>query len=614
MMYVPCRIMSFRSENRQISAVSVFKKSINGNFVLVMENDTEKKQLRNNSTVMQFLCCKMYEIPRANIIRLHLPNLRILRIVNTPIKSINRDDLDGYECLRDLEIVGTNINYLPGDLFDHTPLLEVMNFKRNKIKFIEERIIAALIHMKYIDLTHNININVKFDRIHSTDSVDKNCVSFGELESAIIFRCKPPLKISPPGTFKYLSPSSPTNAFDESSEVFNDFNYPEEEIVPSTLDTKYEELKDKIESEMKLRRGQKLEISSINQKLEELKKNIHLSNVESNKEHSETKEFIDSQSNINKDVERQIEDIFKDMAEINDKFDNSEKKFTELNENFKAFKKTNEAAIEKLKNNVEDLTKTRADHQKDIDELKNASELQKKDVKGLVKVIYSENKKKLSDHDSKLRKEIAETSKKCEKQRTDLNLVIQSHVAVLKADLEKKIEEIPSKRQRFDDEYTIIIGKEEFKIHKSFLLAHSPKIATMVREKPETESFELKEEEISVESFKEILNFMYLGVAPNPQSNLVSLYAASCHLEINTLATIVAGMLKDKINPDNAFEILIYCNEYGKDELKMKAFEEFSKNFPKQKLNPELASRPQVLAKLNETKMEVDNILGTELI
>jgi hypothetical protein len=353
--------------------------------------------------------------------------------------------------------------------------------------------------------------------------------------------------------------------------------------------------------------------------LDELKNQVEkvfrTNSDKANERDVDIKRLTDGQVKITEDIGSKFKEISDRVSTINDECVLHEKSVDKITQGLEAFKKENQEAFSKLNREIESLSKKFSEQQKLIHNHKKSSDAQNKYVNDFVKasakVISSNNSKKVKDLDVKLSQQIAESNKKYAKQENEMNIAIKNQLGALRAELEKQIDEIPAKRQRFDDDYTIILGKEEFKIHKSFLLAHCPKIASMVRENPQMESFELKEEEISVESFKEILNFMYLGVAPSPQSNLISLFAASCHLEINTLATIVAGMLKDKINSDNAFDILIYCNEYGKEELKMKAFEEFSKNFPKEKLKAEIASQPNVLAKLNATKMEVENILNS---
>lgn len=613
-MIIPARMVKFLYEGEDIGAVSVFKKIVGIDFDLAIEFQRRGRFYDSNKMkVVQFLYCKMKKIPRARNILNLMTNLQILKIANAPINSVSSADFEGYECLKDLIIIGTNIQYLPGNLFEHTTRLEVVNLKGNRIRHIDERIIWSFSRMKYIDLTDNVNINVKYDRIHGEDySVGGFCVTFSQLENEIQTKCQPPLKPMVKVPIKWDGEASPTNATIQGSELSNDAD--DEEIDIAVLETEhYEELKEKIDQEAKLRRGLRMEVLCLGQKLEEIKvqiqKNSITSNDQANEAEAELKHLIDLQKKLNEEIEAKVNEISERVPAIINNCELFEKNINDLSQNVKAFKEENQEALKKLNDEVKGMTKKCCDLQKEVNVSKKALESQQKNVKDVVKVILSDNKKKLAEYDSKLRQEIADVKKKGEKQSKELNLAVQSHVEVLKAEIEKKICETPAKRQRFDDEYKIIIGAEEFKVHKSFLLAHCPKIASMVRENPQMEVFELNEEEISVESFKEIINFMYIGVAPSPQSNLISLYAASCHLEINTLATIVAGMLKDKIDPDNSFEILIYCNEYGKEELKMKAFEEFSKNFPNQKLNQEIASQPQVLAKLNAAKMEVENIL-----
>jgi Leucine-rich repeat (LRR) protein len=67
--------------------------------------------------------------------------------------------------LIELYIYGGDIEYLPGNLFEQTPNLEIVSFSSCKIKFIDSNILDCLHKLKHVSFSNNINI----DAIYRTD-------------------------------------------------------------------------------------------------------------------------------------------------------------------------------------------------------------------------------------------------------------------------------------------------------------------------------------------------------------------------------------------------------------------------------------------------------------
>jgi hypothetical protein len=201
------------------------------------------------------------------------------------------------------------------------------------------------------------------------------------------------------------------------------------------------------------------------------------------------------------------------------------------------------------------------------------------------------------------RKEIAFLKRKAEDaeaEKANLQKRLKSAEETI-SDLKKKFEEIGN--------FALKLNEKEFKVNKKFLKAHSKAVERLIEQNPDADSFELHD--IGEEAMKELLNYVYTGNVPKENANFVDLFNASCQLEADALSSIVAEILKDKVNPENSLEVLLLCNKFkGYEELKMKAFSEFGKNFPNQKLKPEWASKSEKLKKFLKVKLEMDKTIA----
>lgn len=111
------------------------------------------------------------------------PNLNHLAI-NGGLSEISKDDLIGYGNLTFLDLSGCEITSLPGDLFEHTPNIEVIYFNRNKISYIGENLLEPLVSLKYADFKGNVNINVVYDEEKAEE------LSLNELKQLISEQCQ----------------------------------------------------------------------------------------------------------------------------------------------------------------------------------------------------------------------------------------------------------------------------------------------------------------------------------------------------------------------------------------------------------------------------------------
>lgn len=328
--------------------------------------------------------CILLQMPSSNSLLSRYANLNRLWIKNSKIGNVFAEQFVGFNCLKSLQIISCDVEYLPGDLFLHMPNLESIYLVKNRIKFIDKEIFDSLTKLSHVDLTENVNIDMKYNK----DIVGDGFVTLNELKNEIALKCK-------------------------------------------TLD-----------------------------------------------------------------------------------------------------------------------------------------------------VIIKEQKN--------------EFSKKVKK-------------------LEKKLEVTQSlliKRENVED-LTIVVDQKEFKVKKAVLKAQSQMLFRMINENPEAELFEFTD--ITTQAFEEVVKFMN-GAAINLEVNNIELYAAACQLEINSLTPIVNASLLRKIDQDNALDVLFVSNKYENYELKMKAFKEFKKKFPKQPIHIDLASQPEKLQKLLAAQKDMKEILGNNRV
>jgi len=89
------------------------------------------------------------------------PNLDMLMMRECGIETLKKDDLKELSQLKVLFCDGNFIKSLPDDVFDETPLLEMVSFQRNKIEHIGPKTFSSLKLLQLADLMLNVN----FDRI-----------------------------------------------------------------------------------------------------------------------------------------------------------------------------------------------------------------------------------------------------------------------------------------------------------------------------------------------------------------------------------------------------------------------------------------------------------------
>jgi len=129
-------------------------------------------------------------------------------------------------------------------------------------------------------------------------------------------------------------------------------------------------------------------------------------------------------------------------------------------------------------------------------------------------------------------------------------------------------------------DFTIVIGDQEFNVHKLLLIARSPTLADILRNNPCVENLNLID--IPVKIFEKVLNFIYTDeYSCEDDTNLLQLFAAAGRLKINKLKENVASKILDQINSENALDVLKLSNKYDHNELREKSFMKIKEMYPK---------------------------------
>ena len=192
------------------------------------------------------------------------------------------------------------------------------------------------------------------------------------------------------------------------------------------------------------------------------------------------------------------------------------------------------------------------------------------------------------------------TELKFEKQKS--SYITSKYEKCIYSDVEAYIQDKSTK------DFSIQIDDFEFPVHKFLLAARSPTLAEVLKNNPEVENLKLVD--ISVEIFEIILKYFYTDELPGDDgTNFLHLFAAAGKLKIENINDFAATNLFDQINSENATEILNLSNKYEHDELKIKAFDEIKKKYPKIKFKNDWASDVEKVGKIIEAFQKKEDLV-----
>ncbi|CAG9811222.1 unnamed protein product [Chironomus riparius] len=115
----------------------------------------------NDVTFIYFCNCNLNKLPK-NLSKV-FPNLNIIVISYSKLKTICKNDLSGFKKLKIFSCCNNDIEFVPGNLFEDLRCLEWITFYINKkLKIIEPNLLNKLENLKCVHLEKNLNHNIEF--------------------------------------------------------------------------------------------------------------------------------------------------------------------------------------------------------------------------------------------------------------------------------------------------------------------------------------------------------------------------------------------------------------------------------------------------------------------
>jgi hypothetical protein len=114
----------------------------------------------NNVQEIRFDRCVINRIPKG--LMENFPFLEDISIWKSDIASIKKEDLAEYKTLKRVYIMNSQIEFLPGNLFDGFNNLEEISFEGCKLKIIEPTLLDGLRELKHVNFSQNPNYNEIF--------------------------------------------------------------------------------------------------------------------------------------------------------------------------------------------------------------------------------------------------------------------------------------------------------------------------------------------------------------------------------------------------------------------------------------------------------------------
>jgi FtsZ-binding cell division protein ZapB len=209
-----------------------------------------------------------------------------------------------------------------------------------------------------------------------------------------------------------------------------------------------------------------------------------------------------------------------------------------------------------------------------IEEMRKEIDNLKKDIADLKKDVFDlkKNNGELKRENYALKKDVGELKKKNNAALQRKFDELEASHSNLSAEF-KKLKQL--KEKQIVSDFIVSVNGKVFNVNKAVLAANSPLLKKLIDENRDVDHLELKD--VSEKTFEEILSFMQTKKPPNNAANLVELFGASARLEMKELMNATANILKKKVTPANALEILNLCKKYPHEELGKKAFNEMKK-------------------------------------
>lgn len=110
--------------------------------------------------------CQISKVPQG--LSKIFPNMKFLRIFDSNLRSVKRDDLKEYSNLVYLSFANNKLELIPGDLLADMTQLQAIGIPHNNLKIIEPNLFNGLKNLKYASIRENPCSNRTYDSIGNT--------------------------------------------------------------------------------------------------------------------------------------------------------------------------------------------------------------------------------------------------------------------------------------------------------------------------------------------------------------------------------------------------------------------------------------------------------------
>ncbi|XP_070501598.1 carboxypeptidase N subunit 2-like [Chironomus tepperi] len=119
--------------------------------ITIIPDGTHQSASRGNEDVdsVLFVNCNLSKVPQG--LTKTFPNLKVLNIWSSGLKTVTKTDLAEYKNLERIYISYSAIKFLPGDLFKEFKNLEAITIDSNKVELIEPNILDGLDKLKIVN-------------------------------------------------------------------------------------------------------------------------------------------------------------------------------------------------------------------------------------------------------------------------------------------------------------------------------------------------------------------------------------------------------------------------------------------------------------------------------
>lgn len=120
----------------------------------------------------------------------YFKNVTFLLITSSNLKEISKENLRSFPKLYYLCLMGSSIEFLPGDLFEYNEEISQIKLNNNKIKYIAPDLLDNIINLTRFEIMSNPTIHNRYDKCSGIKMYGS--LTLQEMKDHINLHCKPP--------------------------------------------------------------------------------------------------------------------------------------------------------------------------------------------------------------------------------------------------------------------------------------------------------------------------------------------------------------------------------------------------------------------------------------